>query len=73
MSSTRTSINFSVRASLMAKGFSLAGWARLQGYDPVSVPKYLRRWAGRQKRPIGVQTRAIIEALEQDTGIKICG
>jgi len=57
----------------MAKGFSLAGWAKLQAHDPISVPKYLRRWAGRQKRPIGVQTRTIIEALEKDTGIKICG
>lgn len=60
-----------LRARLLEKGFSLSTWEREKGYNGVRTMIY--RFAGKDKRPWGKQARAIIEALESETGIKICG
>ena len=64
-------IKNAVRAKLLLKGFSLSAWERAKGYNGVRMTIY--RFAGKDKRPRGKQARAIIEALESETGIKICG
>ena len=73
MKLSKTSTALEVRAVLLKKGETIAGWARKHGYNPVHAARYLVRWSGREGRPRGPQTRTIIEALEKDTGIKICG
>jgi len=70
---SQTSTALEVRAFLLKKGETIAGWARKHGYNPVHAARYLGRWSGKANRPRGAQTRNIIEALEKDTGIKICG
>lgn len=70
---SKTSTALEVRAVLLKEGKSIAGWAREYGFNPVHAARYLLRWSDREKRPRGHQTRTIIEALEKDTGIKICG
>lgn len=64
---------FEVRRVLLKKGEMVADWARRKGYDPTCASWYLLRWGGKKKRPRGRQTREIIEALEIETGVKICG
>lgn len=71
--STKCSSTLEVRGVLLKKGETVADWARRKGYDPTCASRYLLRWGGRNKRPRGRQTREIIEALESETGIKICG
>ena len=70
---SQTSTALEVRAFLLKEGETIAGWARKHGYNPVHAARYLGRWSGKANRPRGAQTRTIIEALEKDTGIKICG
>ena len=70
---SQTSTALEMKAFLLKKEKTIAGWAKKHGYNPVHVVRYLGRWSGRANRPRGAQTRAIIEALEKDTGIKICG
>ena len=62
-----------LRAKLLEKGFSLTSWERAQGFSNGIVRVAVSRFAGKDKRPRGQQTRKIIEALEAETGIKICG
>ena len=64
---------FEVRGVLLKKGETIADWARKHRYNPTSVSRYLLRWSGKDKRPRGQQTREIIEALELETGVRICG
>lgn len=68
-----TSTVFAVRSALLKNGETVADWARKHGYAPMHVNRYLTRWSGKNKRPFGIQTKEIIETLEQETGIKICG
>lgn len=71
---TRTqTIRNSLRARLIERGTSIDGWAREHGYLEGVVPKIISRYIGTNKRPSGAQSLAIIEALEAETGIKICG
>ena len=62
-----------IRARLIEKGMSLDSWARAHGYLEGVVPSTVSRYCGKDKRPIGKQAREIIEALEAETGVKICG
>jgi hypothetical protein len=52
---------------------SIDGWARTHGYLNGVVPKIISRYIGKGKRPNGGKSLEIIEALEAETGIKICG
>jgi len=73
MELSRASTVFEVRSILLKKGETVADWARKHGYNPTCAARYLLRWGGKDKRPRGTQTREIIEALEAETGIRICG
>ena len=64
---------FEVRGVLLKNGETIADWARKKGYNPTNVARYLARWSGKNKRPRGQQTLEIIEELESETGVKICG
>ena len=63
----------SLRGILLLKGLSLSEWARSHGYQVSLVTGLVSRFAGTGKRPGRGVSLEIIEALEQDTGIKICG
>ena len=62
-----------IRARLLDKGISLSSWERTKGYTDGFVRKVVSRFAGIDKRPQKGKTLAIIEALELETGVKICG
>ncbi len=72
MSRSQT-IRNSLRARLIERGMSIDSWAREHGYLQGVVPKIISRYVGRDKRPNRGQSLEIIKALEDETGIKICG
>ncbi len=63
----------SLRAKLLEKGLSLTAWGRRKGYGDGVVRVVVSRFAGKNTRPGRGQSLEIIEALEAETGIKICG
>ena len=63
----------SLRAKLLEKGLSLTAWEREKGYGNGVVRVVVSRFAGKDARPNGGQSLEIIEALEAETGIRICG
>ena len=63
----------SLRGLLLLKGMTLSGWARAHGYPVNMVTGMVSRFAGKEARPGRGISLEIIEALEEDTGIKICG
>lgn len=73
MELSRASTVYEVRGALMKKGETIADWARRSGFNPIFASRYLLRWGGKKGRPRGEKTRAVIEALEAETGIRICG
>ena len=62
-----------LRARLLEKGISLSDWERSKGYPDGVVRMVVSRFAGKDKRPNRGQSLCIIEALELETGVKICG
>ena len=68
-----TAIRNILRAKLLEKGSSLSSWERSKGYPDGVVRMVVSRFAGKDKRPNRGQSLCIIEALELETGVKICG
>ena len=63
-----------VRNALERRGWTLTQWARENGFNENSVYVFLKRWSGRNRRPrSGFLTQKVIEALERDTEVRICG
>lgn len=65
--------NQPIRASLLWKGMTLTEWATMNGFKPRTLSQVLWRYGGKNDRPQTGQALAMIEALEAETGIKICG
>ncbi len=69
-----TTIRNLVRGKLLLQGKTLHAWATDRGFSPKVAARMFARFAGESKRPkAGTKSLAVIEALEKDTGIKICG
>jgi hypothetical protein len=47
-------------------------WARRRGFVFGTVPKIVSRYSGKEKPPVGTKAREVIEALEKETGVRIC-
>lgn len=62
-----------IRARLLDKGISLSSWGQTKGYSSGFVRKVVSRFAGKNVRPQMGISLAIIESLEQETGVRICG
>ena len=62
-----------MRGLLLLKGKTLSEWAREHEYPIHLVVMAMNRFVGRDKRPRRGLTRKIIEALEQETGMRLCG
>lgn len=64
-----------VRARLLEEtGASLRRWARDHDYAEGVIGKVLSRFLGKPYRPTpGTMSLAIIEGLEADTGLTLCG
>ena len=73
MNAICTSINQRIRSKLLERGLSLTEWARIEAYNPKTVSQTLWRYAGKDKGPERGIALSIIERLEAETGIKICG
>lgn len=72
MSESKTR-NF-IRARLIERGTNLDAWARSRGFKERSVSTIITRYIGSDsKPPEGSISREIIDALEADTGVRICG
>lgn len=59
------------RAALLARGDTIAAWARLKGHDPELARRIIYRWSSCHGRPRGALTRAILRDLSLDLGISI--
>ena len=66
-------IKNTMRARLMEKGLTVEGWAREQGYGEGVAAKIVVRFVGKNKRPKGPVATKIIEGLETETGLRLCG
>jgi hypothetical protein len=66
-------VRTTLRATLLGRGETLAGWGRRNGFNLKTVYQNLWRFAGKEARPGKGISLEIIEALERDTGMKICG
>lgn len=72
MSDSKTIRNY-VRARLLEKNQTITTWEEVHGYAKGVVPKIISRFAGQEKRPGKGVSLSIIEQLEAETGVKICG
>jgi hypothetical protein len=73
MSKKQTTKNL-IRARLIEQGTNTQRWAAERGYKEGVVGKIIDRFAGLDERPRpGTQSRQIIDDLEADTGVRICG
>jgi hypothetical protein len=63
----------SLRGILLLKGLTLYGWANENGYSRHVVTALVSRYVGKNKRPMRGMSLEVIEKLERDTGIKLCG
>ena len=60
-----------VRAALAASHGSVAAWARAHGHDVDLTYRVLSRYAGaRERRPIGLDTIAILRDLRRALGVR---
>lgn len=73
MSPNQTMRNLLRARLLEKKGLSIDEWEKTHGYAKGVVHKIISRFIGQPKRPCGEISLSIIEALEQETGVKICG
>ena len=62
-----------IRASLLGRGMTLTGWARNKGLKPTTVTQILARYAGKNTRPKKGITKKVIDMLELELHIKVCG
>jgi hypothetical protein len=61
-----------IRAALIARGSSLALWARSNGFEERTAYQVVRRWAGRTDRaPHGGLARQIIASLRDELGAEL--
>lgn len=72
MSDPKTTRNF-IRARLLERDFTISNWEKTHGYAKGVVPKIISRFAGQEKRPGKGVSLSIIEQLEAETGVIICG
>ena len=68
-----TATRNSIRGLLLLKGMTVSGWARKNCYRENLVTGLISRFAGKSNRPHKGLSLEIIEKLEAETGIKICG
>lgn len=66
-------VNQQIRSQLLGFGFTLADWSRRKGFKPATVQQTLWRYAGKSDGPKRGIALSIINQLEFETGIKICG
>ena len=63
-----------MRARLIERGSNIDDWARSHGYKEANVRTIIGRFAGKDKRPQADSlSRQIIDAIEAETGVQICG
>lgn len=72
MSDPKTIRNY-IRARLLEKNMTIASWGENNGYAEGVVAKIISRFAGQDKRPNKGVSLKIIEQMESETGINICG
>lgn len=72
MSDPKTIRNY-IRARLLEKNMTVTSWEKSNGYAEGVVAKIISRFAGQEKRPNRGISKLIIEELESETGIHICG
>ncbi len=63
----------SIRAHLLLNGMTISEWARKNNYRENLVTGLISRFAGKEGRPQKGLSLEVIEKLEAETGIKICG
>lgn len=68
-----TSINQQIRANLLERGLSLTAWAYNNHLNTKTVYQILWRYSGKKKAPMRGIALSVINQLETETGIKICG
>ena len=59
-----------LRARLLLKGVTLKSWALSHGYLPNFVTKIVSRYCGGEGKPRGAKTLAVIEGLENFSGVR---
>lgn len=64
---------FQVRAALLNRGFTVAAWARLHGYEASTVSRTVARWTQPRPRqvPHGQISRCILADLTRDLDMTI--
>jgi hypothetical protein len=62
-----------VRNRLFDKDLTFSAWCKQYGFDERLARTALLRHAMSPIRPKGFKSYKVIKALEQDTGMKICG
>lgn len=73
ISTNENRINRQIRAVLLEQGVTLTDWAIGKDFQPRTVFQTLWRFAGADKRPRRGIALSIVEQLESETGVKICG
>lgn len=62
-----------IRAALLGRGMTLADWARNKKLKATTVTQILARYAGKNTRPKRGITKKVIDMLESELLIKVCG
>jgi hypothetical protein len=63
-----------LRARLIERGSNIDDWARSHGYKEGTARRIIVRFAGKDKRPQADSlSRQIIDAIEAETGVQVCG
>jgi hypothetical protein len=63
-----------LRARLIERGSNIDDWARSHGHKEGTVRRIISRFVGKDKRPqADTLSRQIIDDIEADTGVQICG
>ena len=62
-----------IRGKLIEKGSNVKAWAKEKGFSPEATKVVLYRYCGRNYRPSGPKSKEIIEAIEAETGVRVCG
>ena len=58
---------------LRKKGLTVESWARSRGISEGVASKAVSRYGGKARRPIGRRGIEVIEGLEKETGLVLCG
>lgn len=61
-----------LRVELLRRGYTMASFARANGFKPVTVKAVVRDHWGQAKLPKGPITQAVLDRLEQETGLRRC-